>query len=42
MKEGRKPECSEKTPDDELQKMLQTKVRKFKSHPRPKPALVLG
>ena len=30
MKEGRKPEYLEKTPDDEFQKMLHTKARKFK------------
>ena len=28
MKEGRKPEYPEKTPDDELQKMPHTKIRK--------------
>ena len=30
MKERRKPEYPEKTPDDELQKMLHTKAQKFK------------
>ena len=30
MKEGRKPEYPEKTPDDELQKMPHTKARRFK------------
>ena len=30
MKEGKKPEYPEKTPDDELQKMAHTKARKFK------------
>ena len=30
MKEGRKPEYLEITPDDELQKMPHTKTRKFK------------
>ena len=30
MKEGRKPEYTEKTHDDELQKMAHTKARKFK------------
>ena len=39
MKEGRKPQYPEKTPDDELQKMPHTKARKFKSKPRFKPAL---
>ena len=34
MKEGRKPECPEKTPDDELQKMPHTKARKFKPQSR--------
>ena len=29
MKEGRKPEYQEKTSDDELQKMPNTKARKF-------------
>ena len=31
MKVGRKPECPEKTTDDELQKMPHTKARKFKA-----------
>ena len=39
MKEGRKPECPEKTPDDELQKMPHTKARKFKPQPRLEPTL---
>ena len=39
MKEGRKPEYPEKTPDDELQKMLHTKARKFNPQPRLEPAL---
>ena len=39
MKEGRKPECLEKTPDDVLQKMPHTKARKFKPQPRLEPAL---
>ena len=34
MKERRKPEYPEKTPDQELQKMPHTKVRKFKPQPR--------
>ena len=34
MKEGKKPEYQEKTPDDELQKMPHTKARKFKPQPR--------
>ena len=34
MKEGRKPKYQEKTPGDELQKMSQTKARKFKPQPR--------
>ena len=38
MKEGRTPEYQEQTPDDELQKMLQTKMRKFKPQPRLEPA----
>ena len=38
MKEGRKPEHSEKTPDDELQKMPQTKAPKLKPQPRLEPA----
>ena len=36
MKERRKPECPENTPEDELQKMPHTK---FKPQPRLKPAL---
>ena len=31
MKEGRKPEYPEKTPDEKLQKKPHTKARKFKS-----------
>ena len=31
MKEGRKPKYPEKTPDDELQKMPQTKARKIQA-----------
>ena len=33
MKEGRKPKYTEKTPDDELQKMPHTKGQKFKPQP---------
>ena len=39
MKEGRKPEYPEKTPDDELQKMPPTKARKINPKPRLEPAL---
>ena len=39
MKEGKKPEYSGKTPDDELQKMPHTKARKFKPKPRLEPSL---
>ena len=39
MKEGRKPEYPEKTPDDELQKMPHTEARKFKPQARLEPAL---
>ena len=39
MKDGRKPECPEKTPDDELQKTPRTKAQKFKPQPRLKPTL---
>ena len=39
MKEGRKPEYPEKTPDDELQKMPHTKARKFKPQARLEPTL---
>ena len=39
MKEGRKPEYCEKTPDDELQKMPHTKARKIKPHPILEPAV---
>ena len=38
MKEGRKPEYPEKTPGDELQKMPQTKARRFKPQARFGPA----
>ena len=31
MKEGRKPEYPEKTPNDELQKMPHTKARRFQA-----------
>ena len=34
MKEGRKQEYPEKTPNDELQKMPHTEARKFKPQPR--------
>ena len=34
MKEERKPDYPEKTPDAELQKMPHTKARKFKPQPR--------
>ena len=36
---GGRPEYPEKTPDDELKKMAQTKARKFKPQPRLEPAL---
>ena len=39
MKEGRKPEYPENTPDDELLKMPLTKARRFKPQPRLEPAL---
>ena len=39
MKEGRKPENPEKTPDDELQKMPHTETRKFKPQARLEPTL---
>ena len=39
MKEGRKPEHPEKTPNDELQKMPHTKARKIKPQLRLEPAL---
>ena len=39
MKEGKEPEYLEKTPDDELQKMTQSKARKSKPQPRLEPAL---
>ena len=38
MKEGRKPECPEKTPGDELQKMPHTKAQRFKPQARLEPA----
>ena len=38
MREVRKPEFPEKTPNDELQKMPHTKARKFKPQPRLEPA----
>ena len=38
MKEGRKSEYLEKTPGDEVQKMLQTTARKFKLQARLEPA----
>ena len=34
MKEGRKPEYTEKTPGDELQKMPHTKAQRFKPQAR--------
>ena len=39
MKEGRKPEYQEKTPDDKLQKMPHTKAQKFKPQLRLEPTL---
>ena len=39
MKEGRKTEYKEKTPDDKFKTMAHTKARKFKPQPRLKPAL---
>ena len=39
MKDWRKPEYPEKTPDDKLQKMPQTKAQKPKPLPRLEPAL---
>ena len=38
MKKGRKPEYTEKTPGDELQKMPYTKARRFKPQARLEPA----
>ena len=38
MKEGRKLECQEKTPGDELQKMPYTTARRFKPQARLEPA----
>ena len=45
MKEGRKPEYPQKTPDDELLKMPNTKARRLKPQARIEPAtlaLVVG
>ena len=42
MREGRKPEYTEKTLGDELQKMPHTKDRRFKRQARLEPALVAG
>ena len=39
MKEGRKPEYTEKTLDDELKKVPHTKARRFKPQPRLEPAI---
>ena len=39
MKEGRKPEYPEKTPDEELQKLPHTIEGKLKPQPRLEPAL---
>ena len=39
MKEERKPEYTEKTPDNDLQKMPHTTTRKFKPQARIEPAL---
>ena len=38
MKEGRKPEYPEKSPDDKLQKMPHAKARRFKPQLRLEPA----
>ena len=38
MKEGKKPEYPEKTPDDGLQKMPHTTARRFKPQARLEPA----
>ena len=38
MKEWREPECPEKTPGDELQKIPHAKARRFKRQARLKPA----
>ena len=38
MKVGRKPECQEKPPDDELQKMPHNTAQRFKPQARLKPA----
>ena len=38
MKEGRKPEYQEKTPDDKLKNMHHTKAKKIKPKPRLEPA----
>ena len=37
---GRKPDYLEKSPDEEFQKMPDTKARKFKRQPRLEPALL--
>ena len=42
MKEGRTPEYTEETPDDELQKRPHTKAQRFKPQARLEPALVAG
>ena len=39
MKEGRKPEYPEKSPDNELQKMPKTEAQKFMPQPNLEPAL---
>ena len=39
MKEAKKPEYPEKTPDDELQKIPHTKARKPKPQPTLEPAV---
>ena len=41
MKVERKPECTEKPHDDDLQKMPHTKARNFKPQPRLEPTLYL-
>ena len=38
-REGGRPDCPEKTHDDELQKMLHNTAQKFKPQPRLEPAL---
>ena len=42
MKEGRKPEYPEKTPDHELQKMPHTKARRFKPQATLEPVVEIG